>query len=60
MNVASLDRKSFGRIGSEGKHFLRISIATAMEDLKIAVDRIGRASRHADAFQAFIGSARKK
>src|SRR5690606_8631936 len=31
--VATLDRKSFGRIGSEGKHFLRISIATAIEDL---------------------------
>ena len=53
-HVASLDRKSFGRIGTEGKHFLRISIATALDDLKIAIERIGRASRHADAFQAFV------
>ena len=29
-HVATLDRRSFGTIGSEGKHYLRISIATAM------------------------------
>jgi aspartate aminotransferase len=53
-HVATLDRKSFGRVGAEGKHFLRISIATALDDLKIAIDRIGRAGRNRDAFQAFI------
>jgi aspartate aminotransferase len=32
--VATMDRKSFGTIGSDGKHFLRISIATGMDDLR--------------------------
>jgi len=39
-HVATLDRRSFGVIGSEGKQFLRISIATSMEDLKEAMTRI--------------------
>jgi aspartate/methionine/tyrosine aminotransferase len=38
--VATLDRRSFGQIGSEGKHFLRLSIATAYEELEEAMDRI--------------------
>jgi aspartate/methionine/tyrosine aminotransferase len=53
-HVATLDRKSFGRIGAEGKHFLRISIATALDDLMIAIDRIGRAGRNRDAFHQFV------
>ena len=39
-HVATLDRRSFGVIGTEGKQFLRISIATSMEDLKEAMLRI--------------------
>ena len=39
-HVATLDRRSFGVIGAEGKEFLRISIATSMEDLKEAMLRI--------------------
>lgn len=38
--VATLDRRSFGTIGAEGKEYLRISIATSMEDLKEAMVRI--------------------
>jgi len=57
-HVATLDRRSFGRIGAEGKHFLRVSIATALDDLRIAVDRIARAGRDADAFQAFVREGR--
>lgn len=38
--VATLDRRSFGQIGSEGKHYLRLSIATAFEELEEAMDRI--------------------
>jgi hypothetical protein len=33
-------RRSFGTIGSEGKHYLRISIATGLEDLLEATFRI--------------------
>jgi aspartate aminotransferase len=53
-HVATLDRKSFGRIGSEGKHYLRLSIATSMEQLEIGVQRLERASRDADGFRKFV------
>ncbi|HXV18266.1 MAG TPA: aminotransferase class I/II-fold pyridoxal phosphate-dependent enzyme, partial [Gemmatimonadaceae bacterium] len=57
-NVATLDRKSFGRIGSEGKHYLRLSIATSLEQLKLGMDRIERASKDVDGFRAFIREGR--
>ena len=52
--VATLDRRSFGRIGSAGKNFLRISIATALDDLEQAVDRIARAADDRRGFEAFV------
>ena len=57
-HVATLDRKSFGRIGSEGKHFLRLSIATSLEQLKLGMERLERASRDADGFRAFVKEGR--
>jgi aspartate/methionine/tyrosine aminotransferase len=56
--VATMDRRSFGVLGSEGEHFLRISVATALEDLEEAVERIGRAGRDPDGFQAFVAGGR--
>lgn len=56
--VATLDRKSFGQIGAEGKHYLRISIATAMDDLREAVTRIEAASCDADGFRRFMAKGR--
>jgi aspartate aminotransferase len=53
-HVATLDRKSFGRIGSEGKHYLRLSIATSLDQLKLAMERIERASRDVDGFADFV------
>jgi aspartate aminotransferase len=53
-SVATLDRKSFGRIGTEGKHFLRVSIATAKEDLIEAMDRLEAAADDRKGFQQFI------
>ena len=53
-HVATLDRRSFGTIGSEGKHYLRISIATAMADLEEAVARITRALEDSAGFRAFF------
>jgi aspartate/methionine/tyrosine aminotransferase len=53
-HVATLDRKSFGRIGSEGKHFLRISIATSLPDLEEAVRRIAAAVDDRAGFAAWI------
>ncbi|MGA2976449.1 MAG: aminotransferase class I/II-fold pyridoxal phosphate-dependent enzyme [Spirochaetia bacterium] len=52
--VATMDRKSFGRIGSENLHFLRISIATDIDSLKAAVSRIGEAATDAAGFARFI------
>jgi aspartate aminotransferase len=52
--VATMDRRSFGSIGSEGQHYLRISIATALNDLKIGLERIRKAATDVDGFQKFI------
>jgi aspartate aminotransferase len=41
--VATMDRNSFGRIGADGEHYLRLSIASAMERLEEGVRRIGQA-----------------
>jgi len=38
--VATMDRKSFGRIGTEHLHYLRISVATETESLKEGLKRI--------------------
>jgi len=56
--VATLDRKSFGRFGSEGKHFLRISIATSLEDLETAVMRIAMAADDRVGFRKFIADGK--
>ena len=54
--VATMDRRSFSTLGSEGQHYLRLSIANADEELAEAVKRIGDASVDADGFQAFVAS----
>ena len=53
--TATMDRRSFGILGSEGEHYLRISIATGLDDLRTAVERIGEAAEDAAGFRAFIG-----
>ena len=57
-HVATLDRKSFGRIGSEGKHYLRLSIATSTAELELGMERIRAASRDADGFREFVMEGR--
>ena len=54
--VATLDRKSFGRIGSEGKHYLRISIATGLDDLGEAMARIRQAVADRSGFASWLRS----
>lgn len=56
--VATLDRRSFGVIGSEGKNYLRISIATGIDDLAEAVRRIGSAADDGARFQRFMDERR--
>jgi aspartate/methionine/tyrosine aminotransferase len=53
-HVATMDRRSFGKIGSEGRHFLRISVATGIDDLREAVARIAAATDDADGFARFM------
>jgi len=55
-HVATMDRRSFGALDSEGQHFIRLSIATGAEDLAEAVNRIDAASNDETGFRAFINS----
>ncbi len=54
--VATMDRKSFGRIGSEGKHYLRISIATGLADLEEGLARIAAAVDDREGFATWLRS----
>jgi aspartate/methionine/tyrosine aminotransferase len=57
-HVATMDRRSFGRVGSEGQHYLRISIATALDELKIGLERIRAAASDRDGFRDFLKNGR--
>jgi aspartate aminotransferase len=52
--VATMDRNSFGKVGAEGQHFLRLSIATSMERLQEGVQRMHSAATDAAGFAAFL------
>ena len=55
-HVATMDRRSFGRIGSEGRHYLRISIATGLPDLVEALGRLEAAAADRDGFAEWLRS----
>jgi aspartate/methionine/tyrosine aminotransferase len=55
-HVATMDRRSFGALDSEGQHFLRLSVATAATDLAEAVRRIAVASGDEEGFNKFMTS----
>jgi aspartate aminotransferase len=57
--VATMDRNSFGVIGSEGQHFLRLSIATSLERLLEGVDRFARAASDREGFRSFMEEERR-
>jgi aspartate/methionine/tyrosine aminotransferase len=52
--VATLDRKSFGRIGTEDLHYLRLSIATETESLREGVKRFAAAAQDRKGFSQFL------
>ncbi len=56
--VATMDRASFGSIGAEDEHFLRISIASSMEQLQKGVGLVAQAVRDKDGFRAFLEEER--
>jgi len=52
--VAVLDRNSFGKIGTEGKHFLRLSIAADQAVLEEGVRRLRAASEDLSGLDKFL------
>jgi hypothetical protein len=54
--VATLDRRSFGRIGSDPFHYLRLSIATGTEDLKKGLARIAAGAADREGFRRFFAT----
>ncbi len=52
--IATMDRASFGSIGAEGQHFLRLSIANSMADIREGIDRFERAAADAEGFRTFL------
>ena len=55
--VAVMDRRSFGAIGTENMHFLRLSIAANLEILKEGVRRIAGAGDDVEGFRRYIAAA---
>jgi hypothetical protein len=49
-----MDRNSFGSIGAESQHFLRLSIATGMDQLEEGVARMSQASVDTSGFKEFL------
>ncbi|MGA9574857.1 MAG: aminotransferase class I/II-fold pyridoxal phosphate-dependent enzyme [Lysobacterales bacterium] len=56
--VATMDRKSFGQIGAADMHYLRLSIATGLEDLKIGMQRMATAIADQQGFEQFIADGK--
>lgn len=52
--VAVLDRKSFGKIGIENMHFLRLSIASELNVLNTGIARLKTAFEDTQGFSAFV------
>ena len=52
--VATMDRKSFGRFGTEKFHYLRLSFATDTDSLKEGLIRISSASQDKKGFSLFF------
>jgi len=55
-HVATLDRISFGRIGAEGKHYLRLSIASELGVLEEGMRRLKAAASDARGFTKFMNT----
>jgi len=53
--VATMDRNSFCRIGADGQHFLRLSIAASLDRLREGVKRIATASQDSAGWEDYYG-----
>ena len=56
--VAVMDRRSFGQLGSENQHYLRLSIAASIDNLKEGIRRLAAAGQDRDGFEKFIARGR--
>ena len=52
--IAVLDRKSFGKIGADGKHFLRLSIAAKQSVLEEGILRLKNAGEDTNGLDRFL------
>ncbi len=52
--VAVLDRGSFGTIGAENQEFIRLSLASSLEELEAGVARLAAAGSDPEGFKNFI------
>jgi aspartate aminotransferase len=57
--VATMDRSSFGRIGAEEQHFLRLSIAASLERLQEGVRRMEKAFADQSGWEQHWGAAQQ-
>jgi len=57
--VAVLDRRSFGRIGSDGQHYIRLSMAASQENLREGIRRLREALKDRDGFRSFVREGRQ-
>ena len=55
--IATVDRRSFGVLKSEGQPFVRISYATDMRSIEEGVARIRKGSRDSEGFRKFTDDA---
>ena len=55
-DLAVMDRRSFGVIGAEGLHFLRLSIAADLETLEEGLRRFEQAGSDTAGFQDFLAA----
>lgn len=55
--VATMDRNSFGKIGAEKLHFIRLSTATDLASIKKGIERIKEAAADKKGFQEFMAKA---
>ena len=55
-HLAVMDRRSFGAIGTDDMHFLRLSIAADLETLEKGVRRIEQAGSDIQGFQRFVSA----
>ncbi|MBI3097255.1 MAG: aminotransferase class I/II-fold pyridoxal phosphate-dependent enzyme [Planctomycetes bacterium] len=52
--VATVDRNSFGRVGAEGRHYIRLSTATDMNSLQEGIRRLSVAAQDRRGFADFF------